>query len=260
MRVTYYLILAGLCFLFSSTLRAEEDISDDDYKVAARYGYNAIDVRMSFAEKKRSVNRDEILRVVSFAMENDQIMFASQYDKAVANLLSKADVILRAEGHDTLADEIQLEYMQFYQTAGMRQALGLKEIGDHPPMSEWLAKVHDKIHKAISDFLCKQMHFHDIMILNHGFSVIFSPSKYTLKDYLDHFSGHLIWGWYWDHHGVAGVITYWLVDGVCIAGTYGMGLVTFVCGPLATLSENFMDKTIAPPIGKRIWTRANPPD
>jgi hypothetical protein len=260
MRLIHILLLSFLSLLFATVLKAEDEISNDDYKVAARYGYLSGDVRISFAAKKRSVNRDEIEKVVSFAIENDQIMFATQYDKAVSNLLSKADVILRAEGHDDIADEIQLEYMQYYQTANIRQALGLKEIGDHPPMSEWLAKVHTKIHNAITDFLCKQLHFHDIMILNHGLPVIFSPSKYTLKDYLDHFSGHLIWGWFWDHHGVAGVITYWLVDGVCMAGTYGLGLVTFVCGPLATLSENFMDKTIAPPIGKRIWTRANPSD
>jgi hypothetical protein len=259
MRIIHYLLLSALCFMFATTLRAQsDDLSDDDYKVAARYGYAASSVRASFLEKRRTVNRDEIHRTVAWAMENDEVEFASHYDRAVGNLLAKADVILRAEGHAALADEIEAEYQAHYKAAAMSRVLGLKEIGDHPPFSKWLADVHDKIHNAITGFLCKQLHFHDIMILNHGLPVVFAPSKYTQPEYLDHFAGHVIWGWLFEHHGVAGVITYWVVDGVCIAGTYGMGLVTFVCGPLATFSENIMDKNIAPPIAKRIWTRANP--
>jgi hypothetical protein len=250
-----YVVLGLITFMFATLLRAQE-MSEDDFKIGQKYGYLRHDLRAAYAEKKREVNRDQVIKSVSYNLENDQIKAAKQYDEAISNLLRKADVILRAEGHDDVADEIQTEYMLYYQNAATNYVLGTVEIGDHPPLSEWIDKVHDKIHKTLSDFICKNMHFHDLYILNHGLPVVFSPKKYTLKDYLDHFSGHLVWGWFWDHHGVAGVVTYWLVDGVCIAGTYGLGIVTFVCGPVATLAENVMDKSIAPPIGKRIWERA----
>jgi hypothetical protein len=255
MRLIHYIVFAVLLFFASNILKAE-DLTKDDFKVAKRYGYSAKDIRLSYQEKSNAVNKDKILASVAYALENDGLKSAEYYDEAIANLLNKADVILRAEGNYDLADEIQLEYMLVYKGAVMRQFLGLKEIGDHPPLSEWLDTVHDKIHDTIGDFLCKQFHFHDIMILNYGLPVVFSPKQYKQKDYLDHFAGHLIWGWFWEHHGVAGVITYWVTDGICIGATYGLGIVTFVCGPIASLAENVMDKRIAPTVGERIWKRS----
>lgn len=255
MRLIHYVVLAFISLICASVVKAE-DLTNDDYKAARRYGYSARDIRISYQEKKKLVNKDKVIADVSAALEKDQFQAAQYYDEAIHNLLSKADVILRAEGHYDLADEIQLEYMLVYSGAVTRQMLGMKEIGDHPPLSEWLDTVHEKIHEAIGDWLCKQFHFHDLYILNRGLPVVFYPKKYQLKDYLDHFAGHLIWGWFWEHHGVAGVVTYWVIDGVCIGATYGLGIVTFVCGPIASLGEQVMDKRIAPPIGERVWKRA----
>lgn len=255
MRVIQYIVLGLISFLCVSMVKAE-GLTKDDYKVGQRYGYTKRDLRLAYDEKYKSVNQEKIIKQVAFALENDNLRAAEYMDEALSNLLSTADVILRSQGHDDLADEIQTEYMLFYSGAATRQVLGMKEIGDHPPLSEWLKDVHNKIHDALGDFLCKYFHFHDIMILNYGLPVVFSPKQYKLKDYLDHFAGHQIWGWFWEHHGVAGVVTYWVVNGACIGVTYGLGVVTFVCGPIASLAENVMDKSIAPPVGERIWKRA----
>lgn len=255
MRLIHYIVLAGITLMCASMLKAE-DLSKDDISVGRSYGYTSRDLKSSYAEKSKSVNKDKIISQVAFALENDNLKAAEFTDEAISNLLSKADVILRSKGFDDVANEIQSEYMLVYSGAATRQILGINEIGDHPPLSEWLKKVHDKIHDVLGDFLCKQFHFHDLMILNYGLPVTFKPSKYVLKDYLDHFAGHLIWGWFWEHHGVAGVITYWVIDGACMGATYGLGIVTFVCGPVASLAENVMDKSIAPPVGQRIWERA----
>lgn len=255
MRLIHYIVLAGITLMCASMLKAE-DLSKDDISVGRSYGYTSRDLKSSYAEKSKSVNKDKIISQVAFSFENDNLKAAEYIDESIANLLSTADVILRSQGHDDVADEIQTEYMLVYSGAVTRQILGIKEIGDHPPLSEWLRSAHDKIHDTIGDFLCKYFRFHDLMILNHGIPVVFSPKQYKLKDYLDHFAGHPIWGWFWEHHGVAGVVTYWVVNGVCTGATYGLGIVTFVCGPVASLAENVMDKSIAPPIGKRIWERA----
>lgn len=255
MRLIHYVVLA-LTTLFCASIIKAEGLTRDDYKVGQRYGYAKRDIKLSYQQKNISVNKDKIIKSVAYALENDQLRAAEYYDEALQNLLSKAGVILKAEGHYELAEEIEMEYTLKYSGAVTRMALGIKEIGDHPPLSEWLKTVHDKIHDTLGDFLCKQFHFHDIMILNYGLPVVFSPKQYKLKDYLDHFAGHLIWGWFWEHHGVAGVITYWVVDGICIGATYGLGVVTFVCGPIASFAENVMDKSIAPTMGERIWQRS----
>ena len=251
------LIILLLVLLISPAAHAQTDsMSKDDYKLGQKYGYSKRDLKDAHQEAKNSFNRDLVIKQVAQALEKDPVSAAQLTDLAIENMLSTASVFMRAEGHHDVADEIETEYRLYYRGSVTALALGIKEIGDHPPLSQWLESVHKKIHDTIGDFLCKQIHIHDIWILNYSIPVVFSPEAYTQKDYLDHFAGHLIWGWFWEHHGFAGVVTYWVVNGVCIGATYGLGIVTFVCGPIASFAENVMDKRIAPGMGVRIWERA----
>ena len=103
---------------------------------------------------------------------------------------------------------------------------------------------------------CQYFHVHDIFILNFAIPVVFKPADFEQADYLDHFAGHPLDLWTWDHHGFAGVVTYWAVNIACGAATAGMGVATFACNPISTLAENVMDRRIAPPLGTKIWTKA----
>jgi len=252
------IIILCLMFLVSSSAHASDDsLKPEDYRLGKRYGYTASDMKKAHKEAKKKINQDKMARDIAQTFEKDPFKSAELVDEAINNMLSMADVMLRAEGHDDIADDIEMEYLIAYQNYFKRQMLGILEMGDHEPMSDWLRTVHERIHNAIGDFLCQQTHLHDIWILNHSIPVVFSPESYTLKDYKDHFAGHLIWGWWWEHHGFAGVVTYWVINGACIGMTYGLGVVTFVCSPIATLGEEIMDKRIAPDMGERIWQRAH---
>jgi hypothetical protein len=255
MRLIDYVILSVIILLLSDILNAAEP-SKDDFKAAGMFGYRRSDVTEAAREKRNKVDSEAIMKNFARNLEKDQLAAAKDIDDAIFNLINLAVNVLNVQGHYAIAGDIEVEYLLHYRGAVTAQVLGVKEIGDHPPLSEWLVKVHDKIHDAIGDFLCKYFRFHDIFILNYGLPVVFNPKQYKLNDYKDHFAGHHIWGWFWEHHGVAGVVTYWLVNGVCIGSTYGLGIVTFICGPIASLSENVMDKRIAPPIAERIWKRA----
>lgn len=255
MRLIDYVIYALLIWMISDVMRAD-DLSNDDFKAARQFGYLKSDVREAYAKAKKTTNSQKIIDDVAIAFEKDQLEAARQTDEAIFNMINLAVNVLNVQGHYAVAADIEVEYLLNYRYAVTSQILGLKEIGDHPPLSEWLATVHEKIHDTLGDFLCKYFRFHDIYVLNYGLRVVFNPKDYDLKDYKDHFAGHLIWGWFWEHHGVAGVVTYWLVNGVCIGATYGLGVVTFVCGPIASFAENVMDKRIAPPVAERVWKRA----
>ncbi len=253
-----------MVFWFFGVAFAENNVSSDrptkdTYEVAKKFGYtNKKEIWQLNRELSQKIDTSKIEQEIAKAMESDPVKMAELTETALQNLLSRADGVLRNMGHDELADQIFFEYDTYYRGAIVNKAMGIKEIGDHPPLSEWLDTIHTKIEEAIGQFFCDFFHFHDIFIINHALPVVFNPSKYQLKDYLDHFSGHLIWGFWWEHHGLAGVITYWTVEVICSVSTGGVGLAVFACGPIAGLAEHLMDKRIAPPIGKRIWQRYNP--
>lgn len=251
--------LVILCFVFmllGSASVENDSLTPEDYELAERYGYKKKRLENDHKIIQETFNSKEIIDDIVQAFENDPFKSAVLVDQAIDNMFQWAFVLLRAEGRTDVADKIEFEYITVYKDYFQRDILGILEIGDHPPMNEWLKTAHKKIHDTIGDFICKQTHVHDIYILNHSIPVVFSPKSYNLKDYLDHFAGHLIWGWWWEHHGFAGVVTYWTVNGACVGMTYGLGVLPFVCGPVATLAEEIMDKRIAPDMGERIWQRA----
>lgn len=260
MRIVFYLIAAALAVLFATQTKAAEynqRLRRSDYKVAARYGYHGNDLETAHNAVVKKTKINEIVNEFMHSLEHDQFDASQLSDIAIDEMIFTAGIYLRAEGHDDLADEIALEYQLKYRGHFTRMFLASKEIGDHPPVLEWLETVHERIHEAIGNFLCQYSHIHDVYILNHG-NVVFKPSMAVdFKDYKDHFAGHpLLAGWMWEHHGFAGVVAYWLVNGACTAATSGMGLVTFACGPIAGFAENQVDYRLAPPVAKRIWERS----
>ena len=256
------IIIAILAFFVAQASLADEllknkNLRSDDKRVAVHYGYRPSDLIIEHRNAVKRVDTDKISKDVMKRLERMDIDSYALVDEVTENLLRKADLILRAEGHDKLADDIADDFVAYYRNYNVRSYLGILEIGDHPPISEWLDGVHKKVHDALGDFLCQWSHVHDIYIINHA-NVVFNPKMAKdLKDYKDHFAGHLIWGWWWEHHGFAGVAAYWIVEGVCIAGSYGLGVITFVCSPIATYAEHIVDKHVAPPIAERIWDRVN---
>lgn len=257
------LMTASICVVLSQPSFGQSSNSDElteqDYKAAARYGYNnRFELRRLHNERKRLVNVQRIKDRVSSAMQaDDKLEVAAMSDEALQGILRLMDGVLRAEGHDKLADDISTEYIAHYQFMFTNQLLGMKEIGDHPPANEWLATVHDRIHAALTDYWCQFFHLHLIMILNHGFPVVLNPSQYELPDYKDHFAGHMKSEWRFVHHGVAGGLTWILVQVACSGATSGMGMATFVCGPISSAAEFAMDKYLAPGMAERVWKKAN---
>lgn len=247
-----------IILFFTVFLVMSDQPTEGHYKAARKFGYsNKSDIYKLNRELRRSVKSESIAQDVMKSFDRDTIAAAEYSDLALENLLTLADGVLRNTGNDKLADEIATDFIMHYKNGFVRMALGEKELGDHPPMSEWLDDVHAKIEDSIGKFWCEFFHLHDIYILNHGLRIVFNPSQYKLDDYKDHFAGHLIWGFYWEHHGVAGVVVYWVVNGVCSGATAGLGIVTFACTPIASLAEHVTDKRLAPPVAERIWKRAN---
>jgi len=215
-------------------LRAAEMLMNDPREI----------IRLN-AKFQRSFDSDHAIRVITATLENEEET-AAAVDEAIGVLFSQADAVLRRFNRPELADEIQHEFLSF---------LATKELGDHEAWTDWLDETHDKIEAAIGETWCKLFHFHDLFILNYSIPVFLNPKGYTENEFLDHFAGHLASPFRWKHHGLAGVVAYWTSYGACIAGTTGTGAIPFACSPICEAIEHLTDKRIAPPIGKRIWTR-----
>lgn len=258
----FVLLTACICVSMQQSYGADSPVTDElkpeDFKAAKRYGFiDRIQMKRLHADRKRLVNTDKIkTRIEGLLASDDKLPLAQEADEALEAILYRADAVLRAEGHDKLADEISNEYIANYQNSFTMRLLGFKEIGDHPPANEWLDSVHDRIEGAIGEYWCQFFHFHLIFVLNHGFPVVLAPKQYDLPDYSDHFAGHMISDWRFKHHGVAGGLTWIAVQVTCSGATSGLGMATFVCGPISGLAEFGMDKYLAPPLAERIWQRA----
>ena len=174
-------------------------------------------------------------------------------DETLSKIVERAAKAFKSLGDDESAHRIQLEYdLKF---ANFNQSINSKELGDYDYLSEWLLKWHNKIHEKLGDNLCKFLHTHDMEIINFGVPVVRSPELYDLKEYQDHFGGHMVSPLRFAHNGVAGVVVYWSVNAVCSVGTSGMGDVVFACGPIAAVAEFGFDKHISPKLVLKIWTK-----
>lgn len=220
-------------------------------------GYTTEELEELRNERQEEVDSDAITRNVIEAFADQGIASAVYADEAMAAIVRQSVNVLNHYGHEIKAKKIEAEYERFYKNGFAQKFTGAKEIGDHPPMSEWVTKAHETIENALGLFLCKYFHLHDMYVLNYGIPTIFKPNMYVQKDYMDAFSGHLIWGYFWEHHGVTGIVTYWLVNTACTMGTSGLGIVAFICGPMSGWAETGMDKYIAPPVGRKLWTKAH---
>lgn len=261
-KIIFFLSLSATSLLFSSQLKADEtsdDLTSETYAAAKEFGFkDSAEIKKGHASAKIKINKKHYQNRVATAFDRDERLAGKMIDNSIDNILKLADGVLRARGEIALADDISFEYSVFY--AGYVECLAAgcsKEIGDHPPINEWLDGVHKKIHDKIGDYWCQFFHIHDLEILNRGIPVVFQPVSFELIDYKDHFAGHMYGRFSFVHHGVAGVVTYWAVQVACSGATAGLGAASFFCGPISGFAEFVMDKNISPPLAERIWDRAH---
>jgi hypothetical protein len=246
--IALFFVLQSVSFAASTT--------NEQLTVAESFGYSEFYVLKASRRVNALFDVGPHLQDIAVDLEDFRNL-PQKIDGTIASIIAQSDVVLRAYGFNDYADKITREYQVAY--AGWLScyaSMCSKEIGDHPPLWQWLAAIHDGIESRIGENMCKFFHLHDLYILNHAVPVVLHPVGYELADYLDHFAGHMKNRFSWEHHGLAGVVTYWAVQTMCTGATAGLGLISFACGPISDISAHVMDKRLAPPVASRIWERA----
>lgn len=175
-------------------------------------------------------------------------------DEAVNGALSRAYLELRKRGNYQLADSIEHEWNSVY---GASFFSDTHNIGDHAPISKWLADKYNLIEAFLGLEVCKATHISDIKTLNSGIITVIHPGNFPMDsvagdrktEYVRHFAG----GPSGDdtYYGVIPVIIYWSVNiGLTAAGA------PIVSSLIASVAERLMD-IAAVELGSRIFIKFN---
>lgn len=192
---------------------------------------------------------------------------------AFDEMFAEAERQLTKAGRPDEAERLAAEWEGFGQEYLMALAdPELTDVGDHSPFSEWIAVWYAQLEAVLGVQIMEMTHLRDIWVLNYTLPVVFRPHEGAAwcldmdggdceAEYRRHFAGTK-WQKRPDpdadevqHHGFAGVVTYWAVWGGCTAATSGVG--SLFCGPAGTGAEFVMERYVAPGLSDRIYARGN---
>jgi hypothetical protein len=138
---------------------------------------------------------------------------------------------LRVTGHKKEADKIWKEWKGTY--SGMVMRVG-RDLGDHAPLSTWIAATVSTIEFILGTQVCEWLHLDDLKIINFAIPVVFSCiDNVDTLEYALHFIPF------------SGVVGYWTAFGTCVGLTYGIGFM-YVCGPIGMGAEYLITTFAAP--------------
>lgn len=199
-----------IVMLFSSISRADYSIKHPQATVAAKQ------VELAFKDGK--------------AMQRTNL--------ALGLLLRRSVRKLRKSGHHQLAREIAVQWNSRWRWHLLSAGY---DLGDHEPMSQWLAGVYDKLENALGPMVMKWFHLDDLKTINYALPVVFMPCRpeWDRREYQKHFAP------------LAGVLSYWTAWGLCTGATAGLGLL--FCDPVGLGSEWLMLNHIAPSLSDTIY-------
>jgi len=196
-------------------------------------------------------DRDRVVEEMRSVLD-DQYRTAEKTDQALSRLVKFAVFQLRRNGYDEDADELQNEYSVYYEFAVRNFYLNVVpvDLGDHEPLSQWLADWYDKLEARLGPFIMELTHLDDIKVFNYAIPVVFHPTGWHGDSWdIDEYRLHFV--------PLSGVVAYWTSWGVCVGATWGMGMITFICTPVGMICEHLVVKYVAPPISDRVYCRFN---
>ena len=200
------------------------------------------------------LERKEVILGVKTAL-SDRVETAKKVDKSAQNMIRLAGFMLRKKGFYEKASEIETIYANTYQNYTYMYALGgVQDIGDHPPMWEWLDKLEKDLRNLLGDFIMRVTRLEDLRTFNYAIPIVMHPDGDTRTDPVT-----LITKLDYKQHFVpfAGALGYWTAWGVCTGATWGLGAVVFICSPIGMIAERVIEQRIAPDMADKIWERYN---
>lgn len=176
--------------------------------------------------------------------------------EAMDNLFRLACFELRITGHGDAADQVCRDWQGRFRGMILRAGRGEEALGDHSPLSPWLAVTCITLKELLGDWVYVSLHLDDLEILNFGLPVMFDPHADSV--WCNEEPQTPCRDEYREHAGpVIGVTSYWLAWGVCTGATWGAGAITFICTPVGMVTERVVLVSVAPKISDFVWDHYN---
>lgn len=175
----------------------------------------------------------------NFRLEIDRGELGRRTDRALDALINFAAYRLKRAGHNNEANTLIREWNENW-----RGSLILYHgIGDHRPLSEWLAQKYTILELILGEQICQWTRLEDIKVFNFAVPVVFSClDSVDLKEYEAHFEPFL------------GVVAYWSTFVGCTGGTWGTGFL--FCSPIALGVEYLTETFVSPRTVDTAWSWA----
>jgi hypothetical protein len=223
----------------------------DSTETEAESSYQSLDLsHRQTAHRQAKAIRQEI-------EDGNMYATAQRTDEALDALVARGVAKLHEKGDDYFADQFEgqwLDQFKGFLTHAMAQN-GMRDIGDHKPLIQWLATFYDHLESVLGVDLCRSLHLSDIKTLNYCIPIVFHPCTFPMDnvtvsreaEYANHFAKGAV------YYGLIPVVVYWVCDISCIAAT--SGIATMLCGPLSGGAEFIMGKWFAPRLSHRLFHR-----
>ena len=191
-----------------------------------------------------------------FAEKNQRLeAFAEDSDKALDAMVKIAARELRRRGYGDDAEVMEGEFTDRFKgslAASFKfSALGL---GDHRPLSRWLAEQYDKLEDRLGPQVMRMTRLSDLKTFNFAIPVVFNPTGDPYESPVvewgaDEYRLHFV-----PFAGAVGFWTSWLG---CSAASWGAGAVTYACSYVGWAVEWIIMKRVAPKWSDKIYQKYN---
>ena len=174
---------------------------------------------------------------------------------ALNALVHDGVVALREHGDGSMAASFEQSWNGSYANALV--GMSALDLGDHPPLSHWLANFYNKLELRLGSSLIHQGLLGDVYDMNYALPVVFAPRgawRATVaadRDWVE-YRKHFI--------PFADVVTYYGVSIACnaIAAKQGLGKQgKQLCGKVAVKLRELMGRYVAPKVSDFVYNKAN---
>lgn len=172
-----------------------------------------------------------------FSEEVQQGRMRERTNGALNAMIRFAAFKLKTKGHKKEAALLVNEWETRWNGYLMRVG---RDIGDHRPLSQWLAEKYDMLELILGVDICHMLRLDDLKTVNYGIPVVFScVDNVDVVEFEKHFVPF------------SGVVIYWTSFFTCVGGTWGTGFL--FCSPISWGCEFVTEKWIAPKLNETVW-------
>ena len=176
---------------------------------------------------------------VSYEVERDFESLAGVRERtglALNAIVRTAVFQLRLNDHPEQAQKLHDEWFGHFQ-----YVLWNVGLGDHKPLSEWLATTYAALEFLLGERVMEITHLVDLKIFNFAIPVVFAcVDEVDALEFLLHFQPFV------------GSITYWSAYVSCVGLTWGGGFF-WVCGIAGEGASWVMKTFVAPRLNEPVW-------